>query len=83
MALLPMAITPFGKFGQIANRFWYGTSAHIPPKLHTSQNKPNAIKAAKLSIDAKVPSGILQRARYGGSDTLVKCTAHHIKQWIQ
>ena len=62
MALLPMAITPFGKFGQIANRFWYGTSAHIPPKLYTSQNKPNAIKAAKLSIDMKVPSGILQRA---------------------
>ena len=62
MALLPMAITPFGKFGPIANRFWYGTSAHIPPKLYTSRDKPNAIKAAKLSIEAKVPSGILQRA---------------------
>ena len=39
---------------------WYLQQAHIPPKLYNS--RPNAIKAAKLSIEAKVPSGILQRA---------------------
>jgi len=78
MGLIPMAISPYGKFGSIANRFWYGTHARIPPKLLTSKDRPNAIKAAKLSVGAKVPSGVLHRANkvwrlqhpgkmYGGS----------------
>ena len=58
-ALLPWSISPYGMFGDIASRFWYGNDA---VDLSSNLNKRSAKSAAKLAVSSKVPSGILKRA---------------------
>ena len=58
-ALLPWSISPYGKFGGIASRFWYGETA---VNLKSALNKRHAKSAAALAVSSNVPSGILERA---------------------
>jgi len=58
-ALLPWSISPYGMFGDIASRFWYGNDA---VNLSSNLNKRGAKSAAKLAVSSNVPCGILQRA---------------------
>jgi hypothetical protein len=58
MALIPIAISPYGRFGPIFNRFLYGSDIIPLPTL----KKPNAERASKLSVSDKIPRGVLSRA---------------------
>lgn len=58
-ALLPWSISPYGKFGGIAARFWYGETAI---NLKSVLTKRHAKSAASLAVSNKVPSGVLERA---------------------
>ena len=56
--LLPIVITPYGMFGNIFDRFMFGTD---PLPLPT-YSKPHALQAAETAISPDVPFGVLQRA---------------------
>ena len=56
--LLPIVITPYGMFGNIFDRFMFGTD---PLPLPT-YSKPHAQQAAETAISPDVPFGVLQRA---------------------
>ena len=58
-ALIPWSISPYGKFGDLSSRFWYGTNTI---DLSSGINKRHAKSAAKLARSNKVPSGVLERA---------------------
>jgi hypothetical protein len=60
MGFIPIAISPWGTCGSIFNRFLYGEGASSQPKIN--KNKPNAQKAARLSLSDTMPKGILPRA---------------------
>ena len=57
---IPIAIGPFGDFGSIFRRFWEGTDPLPLPSF--SEDRPNALQAAKISVSHKAPSNILKRA---------------------
>ena len=61
MALIPIAISPYGQFGPIIQRFLYGTRT-LPHPPYQNKKKPNALPAAKQLVSRKVPQGILKRA---------------------
>ena len=56
--LLPIVITPYGMFGNIFERFLFGTD----PLPLPDYSKPHALKAAKTAISPDVPFGVLKRA---------------------
>jgi len=58
-ALLPWSISPYGKFGGIAARCWYGETAI---NLKSVLTKRHAKSAASLAVSNKIPSGVLERA---------------------
>ena len=58
-ALIPWSISPYGNFGDLSSRFWYGTNTI---DLSSVINKRHAKSAAKLARSNKVPSGVLERA---------------------
>ena len=63
--LIPMAVDPWGKFGDIFKHFLYG-SKRPPPLLDYTSNAttatPHAIAMNKLATSKKTPSGILKTA---------------------
>ena len=75
MALLPVAVSPYGRLGSVIERFLYGTKM-LPQQPFT--NRPHATAAAALASSRSVPRGVLTRANdlwrlsnpgrhYGGS----------------
>ena len=59
-ALLPAAISPYGKMGNIIERFMFGTETLPFPSFGPS--KPQAKKAFELATSINTPNGILQQA---------------------
>ena len=59
-ALLPAAISPYGKMGNIIERFLFGTDALPFPSFGPS--RPQAKKAYELATSIDTPCGILQQA---------------------
>ncbi len=61
MVLIPIAISPYGQFGTIFNRFLYGCKKVVHAE-YDNPEKPNAKPMAELSTSRKVPRGVLKRA---------------------
>lgn len=57
---IPIAVGPFGELGSIFRRFWEGIDP-LPLPFYPD-DRPNALKAAKLALSNKTPRDILQVA---------------------
>ena len=56
---VPIVISPYGKMGNMAERFFFGADP-LPLPDYT---KPQALKAAKVAISLDVPFGVLNHAK--------------------
>ncbi len=59
-ALIPIAVTEFGSFGPLFNRFMFGKAAPLAPDY--GEDWQNATAAARRARSNKVPKGIIPRA---------------------
>ena len=59
-AFIPAVVSPFGKLGNILERFLFGTEAIPFPAF--SSSKPHAKKAQEIATSYCTPQGVLRRA---------------------
>src|SRR6056300_1135442 len=60
--LIPIAVSPYGKFGSIFERFLYGTEPLPLPKF-SAKRTFNSLMANR-AISGGVPAGVLERANH-------------------